>query len=68
MILTIDIGNTQIFAGVFKGDDIKARFRKTSIGSITSDELGIFLTTILREHEINPIDIKNIAISSVVPS
>lgn len=68
MILTIDIGNTQIFAGVFDGDAIKARFRKTSIGSITSDELGIFLTAILREHEINPREITDISISSVVPS
>lgn len=68
MILTIDIGNTQIFAGVFQNNTIRARFRKTSIGSITSDELGIFLTNILREHEINPKEIKDIAISSVVPS
>lgn len=68
MILTIDIGNTQIFAGVFDGDEIKARFRKTSTGSITSDELGIFLTAILREHDINPKEIKDISISSVVPS
>ncbi|MCL2888361.1 MAG: type III pantothenate kinase [Elusimicrobia bacterium] len=67
MILTLDVGNTQIFGGVFDGDEIKLRFRKTSKGAITSDELGIFLRTVLRENGFEPADIKEIGLSSVVP-
>jgi len=67
MILTLDVGNTQIYGGVFDGNDIKLRFRKTSKGSITSDELGIFLKAVLRENGVKPEDIKEIGLSSVVP-
>ena len=67
MILVLDIGNTQIFGGVFEGEEIKLRFRMTSKGSITSDELGIFLRQVLRENKIAPSDIKKIGFASVVP-
>ncbi|WP_424244921.1 type III pantothenate kinase [Elusimicrobium posterum] len=67
MILTLDVGNTQIYGGVFEGDEIKLRFRKTSKGTITSDELGIFLKQVLRENEMPPQAVLEIGISSVVP-
>lgn len=67
MLLTLDIGNTQIFAGVFAKDDLLLRFRKTSKNIFTSDELGLFLRLILRENGINLADIKDVAVSSVVP-
>jgi len=67
MILALDVGNTQIFGGVFDGDKIKLSFRKTSKGPITSDELGIFLKQVLRENGVEPAKIKQIGISSVVP-
>ena len=67
MILVLDIGNTQIFGGVFEGEKIKLRFRTTSKGAITSDELGIFLKQVIRENNITPLDIKQIAFASVVP-
>jgi len=67
MILALDVGNTQIFGGVFDGEEIKLRFRKTSKDAITSDELGIFLRQVLRENGINPGAIEDIGISCVVP-
>ena len=67
MILTLDIGNTQIFGGIFEDEKIRLRFRTTSKGSITSDELGIFLRQVLRENNITPDDIKKIGFASVVP-
>lgn len=67
MILTLDVGNTQIYGGVFNGDAIKATFRKTSKPNFTSDELGIFLKQVLRENGIEPESIKEIGIASVVP-
>lgn len=68
MLLVIDVGNTQIYVGVFDGDVIKARFRRTTNTQVTSDELGVFIKQALRENQVNPEQIKNIAISSVVPA
>lgn len=67
MILTLDIGNSQIYGGVFEKDEIKVRFRKNSKGGASSDEIGIFLRSVLRENDIDPSKIKQIAMCSVVP-
>ena len=68
MLLCLDVGNTQIFGGVFENKSLQLRFRyNTRLGS-TSDELGVFLKNVLRENEIDHSKIKHIAISSVVPS
>jgi type III pantothenate kinase len=66
MMLCIDVGNSQIYGGVFSNDDICLRFRYTSKVS-SSDELGIFLKAVLRENQCNPESIDCIAICSVVP-
>ncbi|KTD20520.1 type III pantothenate kinase [Legionella israelensis] len=66
MILCLDVGNSHIYGGVFAGDDIRVRFRHTS-KVITSDELGIFLKSVLRENNCSPEAIHQIAICSVVP-
>jgi len=67
MMLCLDVGNSHIYGGVFADDDnIRLRFRHTSKVS-TSDELGIFLKTVLRENDCIPESIKEIAICSVVP-
>ena len=65
-MLSIDVGNSHIYGGVFSGDDISLRFRHTS-STCTSDELGIFLRTVLRENKCCPDSITTIAICSVVP-
>jgi type III pantothenate kinase len=67
MILSLDVGNTTIHGGVFDGDILKAQFRRTSEFRASSDELGIFLRSVLRENEIDPSKIRQIAICSVVP-
>lgn len=67
MILTLDVGNSQIFGGVFDGDKIKLRFRRNSKQGSSSDEIGIFLRTVLRENSLDPKEIKQIAFCSVVP-
>ncbi|CEK11219.1 type III pantothenate kinase [Legionella hackeliae] len=66
MMLCIDVGNSHIYGGVFAGEEILLRFRHTSQVS-TSDELGIFLKSVLRENECSPEAIRAIAICSVVP-
>ena len=68
MIMCLDVGNTHIFGGVFKDNDVIVRFRYPSTPSFTSDQLGIFFLTLLKEHQISRQDIQNIAICSVVPA
>jgi type III pantothenate kinase len=66
MMLCLDVGNSHIFGGVFSNDEIHLRFRLTSQVT-TSDELGVFLKSVLRENEYCPEEIKKIGICSVVP-
>jgi len=42
MLLTIDIGNTNIEFGLFKGSDIIGSFRLGTNHNVTSDEIGLF--------------------------
>ena len=66
-VLCLDVGNSQILAGLGNDDQVKQLFRKNTRPSGSSDELGIFLRTILRENEIDPASITEVAVSSVVP-
>ena len=68
MILTIDVGNTNITCGVFAGDEIVASFRLTTKMPRTSDEYGMILGNLLEQNEIKPSDIKDAIICSVVPN
>lgn len=67
MILTLDVGNSQIHGGVFSGDTLQFQFRRTSRGAFSSDELGVFLRAVLRENGINPESIARISACTVVP-
>lgn len=67
MLLTLDVGNSQIHGGIFDDEEIILQFRKSSKVNISSDEMGIFLRSVLRENNIDYKDIKNIALCSVVP-
>lgn len=68
MILCLDVGNSHIFGGVFEDEHIQMRFRYDTKQSHTSDEMGVFFRTVLRENNIDVNLIKQIAIASVVPS
>lgn len=67
MLLTLDVGNSQIFGGVYYGDDLKLTFRRTSSIRASSDEFGTFFRVTLRENGIEPEKIDMAAICSVVP-
>src|SRR3990167_10710473 len=68
MLLCLDVGNTHIMGGVFKQDELLVRFRYATHMLGTADQFGMFLLNILRANNINPLDIKATAVSSVVPS
>ena len=67
MILCLDVGNSQIYCGVYEGDHLTLQFRRTSTVRSSSDELGIFLRSALRENGIAPEDIAQVVVCSVVP-
>lgn len=68
MILTMDIGNTNIKAGVFQGEELKGYWRVSTNTMYTSDEYGILLSNLFINSGMNRADIKGIMVSSVVPT
>ena len=68
MIITIDVGNTNITVGVFNGDEIVASFRMTTKMPRTSDEYGMLLTNLLEQNRIPCDEIQDAIIASVVPN
>lgn len=71
MLLTLDVGNTQIHGGIFTSwDDPKAlkfQFRKNTKSGASSDEIGVFLRSVLRENDFDPKAVQAISVCSVVP-
>ncbi|MFH1158043.1 MAG: type III pantothenate kinase [Pseudomonadota bacterium] len=68
MLLCLDVGNTHILGGVFKGEKIILRFRYATHQLGTSDQFGIFLRNILQSNGLEALGIKAVAMCSVVPS
>jgi type III pantothenate kinase len=67
MLLCIDVGNSQIFGGVYDGEELRATFRRTSNIRASSDEFGTFFRMVLRENGVDPAAVDEAAICSVVP-
>lgn len=67
MLLTVDVGNTNITLGLFEGDKLFATFRITTQMARTSDEYGSQIAEIIARKGIDIENIKDVIISSVVP-
>jgi len=69
-VLVVDIGNTEITAGITSGngDSFSPRFRLNNNSGTTADELGLKISLMLREHDIERDSITGVATASVVPS
>jgi len=67
MVLALDVGNSQIYGGVFDQGELRLRFRRTSKAGASSDEIGVFLRSVLRENDIDPTSVQQIGICTVVP-
>jgi len=68
MILTMDIGNSTIKAGVFDGENLAAYWRISTSKLGTSDELGILLSSFFANKNLSLSDISGVIYSSVVPT
>lgn len=67
MLLTIDIGNTNIVIGVYQGPTLIGHWRLSSTITRTSDESWIITRLLFESAQIQDSQISGIAISSVVP-
>lgn len=67
MLLAIDVGNTNSAIGVYKGNTLVGNWRVSTVRERTSDETGIFLVSVLNQAGIDPSQIKDVIMCSVVP-
>ncbi len=67
MILVLDIGNTNITAGVFRAQELLAAWRLATRREQTADELGLVLRQFLTGEGLSPSNILDVVACSVVP-
>lgn len=67
MLLTVDVGNTNITLGLFDGDKVFATFRINTQMLRTSDEYGSQIAEMIARKGIDTKSITDVIISSVVP-
>ena len=67
MILTLDIGNSNIKTALFEGEEMAHYWRISTSLSKTSDEYGILLMNMFAHEGVKPEEVEGIVISSVVP-
>ena len=52
MLLTVDVGNTNITFGLFKGEELKYSFRMMTKQPRTSDEYGVSVMMLLQQMDV----------------
>lgn len=68
MLLTIDVGNTNIVVGLYEGKKLQNVWRLATNKERTSDEFGVFFLTMFQNAGIDPEQVKDVIISSVAPN
>lgn len=67
MLLTVDIGNTNIVCGIFEGTELKTTFRFETVPQRTLDEQAALLSQLLWLRKVEAAQITDSIIASVVP-
>jgi type III pantothenate kinase len=69
LLLALDVGNTNMVVGIFRRDsrELAAHWRTGTQRAQTADEYGVLLLSFLAMEKIDPEDVSNIIIASVVP-
>lgn len=67
MLLVIDVGNTNIVLGIFKGKELMDYWRVSTNRLRTTDEYGVLIRNLFYLNGVNSDEIDAIIISSVVP-
>lgn len=68
MILTMDVGNTNIKTALFEGKEMKKYWRISTRRTDTSDEYGYLLSGLFAHEGIDRACVEGIMVSSVVPT
>ena len=67
MLLTLDIGNTNVTMGIFQQESLKATWRIATDASKLTDEYNLTFSQLLLQDGISTKDVDSVAICSVVP-
>ncbi len=67
MLLVMDVGNTNIVMGVYRGKELVAHWRMATNISKTSDETGMFIVNLFHLNKLDIDEINDVIIASVVP-
>lgn len=67
MLLAIDVGNTNMVFGVFKGEELTGSFRMMTDANRTSDEIGLTAFQYFTRFGLKTEDVEDVIIASVVP-
>jgi len=67
MLLTIDIGNTNITIGLYQGETLGPRWRLATNHERMPDEYGLQLNNLLAHAGFKPVDLTGACLASVVP-
>lgn len=68
MLLTIDVGNTNIGFGLFDGRELVHQFRCESARQRTADEYAVLVRQMLGLRDVDPARVRAAIVASVVPS
>ncbi|GBD18398.1 Type III pantothenate kinase [bacterium HR27] len=68
MLLTVDIGNTNVVLGLFDGSALRTRWRLTTARDRMPDEWWVQLVTLSESEGFRIHAVRSVAIASVVPS
>lgn len=68
MLLAVDVGNTNIVLGLFKGDELIENWRISTDKSKSADELGMLVSQLFAYNNLKIGDVSDVIISSVVPT
>ena len=68
MLLAVDVGNTNIVLGLFKGEELIMNWRISTDREKSADELGMLIGQLFSYNELELSMVSDVIISSVVPS
>ena len=67
MLLTLDVGNTNMVFGLFSEEKMVGTFRLRTASDVTSDEIGILACEYFNRFGFEPGEVEAVMIASVVP-
>jgi type III pantothenate kinase len=67
LLVLLDVGNTNIVLGVYRGEELVESFRLSTVAERTADEYGAVLLPLFQRAGLEPRDAAAVVISSVVP-